>query len=102
MFKSIASTYENVLAMLPLTKMGSFILHKFFNDVINAITTISYDVVVSLVDGPSSNVKFYKKKLCADKPTSFRPHPLNQHRFLYRLYKLNKQSAKIKKLQPKK
>ena len=88
--------------MLPLTKMGSSILHKFFNDVINAITTIGYDVVVSLVDGPSSNVKFYKRNLCADKPTSVTPHPLNQHRFLYRLYKLNKQSAKIKKLQPKK
>ena len=56
MFKSIASTYEDVLAMLPLTKMGSSIFHKFFNDVINAITTIGYDAVVSLVGGPSSNV----------------------------------------------
>ena len=88
--------------MLPLTKMGSSILHKFFNDVINAITTIGYDVMVSLVDGPSSNVKFYKRNLCADKPTSVTPHPLNQNRFLYRLYKPNKQSANIKKLQSKK
>ena len=56
MFKSIASTYEDVLAMLPLTKIGSSVLHKFFNDVINAITTIGYDVVISLADGPSSNV----------------------------------------------
>ena len=34
-----------------------FFLHKLFNDVMNAITTIVYDVVVSLVDGHSSNVK---------------------------------------------
>ena len=86
MFKGIASKYEDVVAMVPLTKIDSFILHKLFNDVINAITTIGYDVVVSLVDGHSSNIKFYKKELCADKPTSFMPHSLDQHRFLYLLY----------------
>ena len=37
----------------------------------NAITTICYDVVDSLFDGHSSNVKFYKKELRVDKPTSF-------------------------------
>ena len=29
---------------------------------------------------------FYKKELCADKPTSFLPQPVDQHRFLYLLY----------------
>ena len=52
----------------------------------NAITAIGYDVVVSLVDGHSSNVKFYKNGLCGDKPTSFIPYPLDQHRFLYLLF----------------
>ena len=37
--------------MVPLTKMDSSILHKLFNDVMNAITTIGYDVTISLVDG---------------------------------------------------
>ena len=86
MFKNIVSKYEDVIAMVPLTKMDSSILHKLFNDVMNVITTIGCDVVVSLVDGHSSSVKFYKKELCADKPTSFIPHPLDQHRFLYLLY----------------
>ena len=85
-FKSITSKYEDVVAMVPLTKMDSSVLHKLFNDVMNAITTIGYDAQASLVDGHSSNVKFYKKELCADKPTSFIPHPLDQHRFLYLLY----------------
>ena len=78
-FKSIASKYEDVVAMVPLTKMDSSILHKLFNDVMNAITTISYNAVVSLVDGHSSNIKFYKKELCADKTiaSSFISHPLD-------------------------
>ena len=84
MFKSIASKYEDVVAMVPLTKIDSSILYKF-NDVMNAITTIGHDVVISLVDGNSSNVKFYKKELCAAKPITFIPHPLDQHRFLYLL-----------------
>ena len=76
MFKNIASKYEDRVVMVPLMKIGSSILHKLFNDVMNVITAIGYDVVVSLVDGRFSNVKFYKKEVCADKPTSFIPHPL--------------------------
>ena len=40
MFMSIASKYEDVAAMVPLRKMNSSILHKLFNDIMNAITTI--------------------------------------------------------------
>ena len=40
MFKSIASKYEDVVTMVPLTKMDSSILHKLFNDVMNAIMTM--------------------------------------------------------------
>ena len=32
--------YEDVVAMVPLTKVDSSILHKLFNDVMNTITTI--------------------------------------------------------------
>ena len=76
MFKNIASKYEDRVVMVPLMKIGSSILHKLFNDVTNVVTAIGYDVVVSLVDGRFSNVKFYRKEVCADKPTSFIPHPL--------------------------
>ena len=80
-FKSIASKYEDVVAMVPLTKMDSSILHTLFNDVMNAITTISCNAVVSLVDGHSSYIKFYKKELCSDKTivSSFIFHSLDQH-----------------------
>ena len=42
----------------------------------HSITSIGYDVVVSLVDGHSSNVKFYQKELFAEKPGLFIPHPV--------------------------
>ena len=78
MFKSIASKYENIVA--------SYLMRKLFNDVMNAITTIGYDVMVSFVEVRSSNVKFYKKELCTDKLASFVPLTLDQHQFLYLLY----------------
>ena len=40
MFMSIASKKEDVVAMVPLRKMNSSILHKLFNDIMNAITSI--------------------------------------------------------------
>ena len=86
MFKSVASKYVDVVAVVLLTNMDSSNLHKLFNDVMNTITTIGYDVVVSLVDRHFSNVKFYEKELRADNPTSFICHPLDQHRFLDLLY----------------
>ena len=86
MIKSTASKYEDVVAMVPLTKMDFFVLHNLFNDVTNAITSIGYNAVVSIVDGNSSNIKFYKKELCTDESTSFIPHPLDQDQFLYLFY----------------
>ena len=52
--------------MVPLIKIDFSVLVKLFTDVMHSITLISYDVVVSLVAGHSSNVKFYQKELCAN------------------------------------
>ena len=85
-FKNIASKYEDLIVMVPLTKIDSSILCKLFNGVMNAITTIDYDVLVSIIHGHSSFVNLYKNEPYADKATSFIPHPLDQHRFLYLFY----------------
>ena len=82
----IVSNYEDIVAMVSLTKMNSYILQKLFNGVMNEVTTIGYDAVVSLVDGHSLNVKFFKKELCSDNITSFIPNSVGQHRFLYLLH----------------
>ena len=47
--------------MVPLTTIKSSTLHKSFSNAMTTITSIGYVVVVSLVDGHSFNVKFYKK-----------------------------------------
>ena len=60
MLTKIVSNYEDIVAMVSLTKMNSYILQKLFNGVMNEVTTIGYDAVVSLVDGHSLNVKFFK------------------------------------------
>ena len=59
MFKSVAAEYEDVIGMVPLTITSSSILHELFTKVLESITAIGYEVVVNLVDGHSSNVKFY-------------------------------------------
>ena len=86
MFKSIVSKYEDVIAMVPLIKIDSSVLLQLFTDGMHSITSVGYDVVVSLVDGHSSNVKFYKKELCADKPDLFIPHSVVESKRLYLLY----------------
>ena len=43
-------------------KMDSF-LQKLLNEVINAIATIGFDIMVSYVHGHSSIAKLYKKRL---------------------------------------
>ena len=86
MLSSVASKYEDAVAMVPSTKINSYILHKLFNGVKNGITTISYDGVVSFVEGHSSNVKLHKKEICTYNLNSFIPRSVDQHRFLYLLY----------------
>ena len=86
MFKSIASKYEDVIAMVPLTTINSSTLLNLFTSVMTAITSIGYDVVVSLVDGHSSNVKFYKEELCGNTFTSYIPHPVGEKLFFFTFF----------------
>ena len=86
MFKSVAAEYEDVIGMVPLTIISSSILHELFTKVLESITAIGYEVVVNLVDGHSSNVKFYKKELIGDKPALFIVHPFNPEKMLFLLF----------------
>ena len=64
MFKSSAADYEDVIAMILLTKIDSGKIHNLFTKCLEAITPLGYNVVATLVDGHSSNIKFYNKELC--------------------------------------
>ena len=54
--------------------------------VLKAISEIGYNVVVSLVDGHSSNVKFYQKELCGDELALHIEHPVDKNRLLFLLF----------------
>ena len=77
MFNSVASDYEDVIAMVPLTKINSL-----FTMVLEAITPLGYNVVATLVDG-HSNVKFYKEELCAKNLKPYHTHPLDENKKIF-------------------
>ena len=74
MFKSIAAGYNDVITMVPTTKIDSAEINRLFTMVLCAVAALGYTVVASLVDRHSANVKFYSKELCEN---IFQPHITN-------------------------
>ena len=74
MFKSVAADYNDVIAMVPTTKIDSAEINRLFTMFLCVITPLGYTVVASLVHGHSSNVKFYTKELCEN---IFQPYITN-------------------------
>ena len=70
----------SVVAMVLLMKMDSSILPMLFNDVMNAMTTIGYDVAVSLVDRHSSMSSSIKSSyVLISSLHLYPPPPVDQH-----------------------
>ena len=86
MFKSVAAPYEDVIALCPMTKIDSSKLNEIFHMVIAAIEPIGYDVVCSLLDGHSSNRKFYQRVLCSNRLVTDLPHPADDNKKLFLLF----------------
>ena len=67
--------------MIPTTNVDSTKINDLFNMVLNSLTPLGYYVIASLVDGHSSNVKFYRKEVCENtmRPYGFflRPYITN-------------------------
>ena len=83
MFKSVAAGYEDVIAMVPLTKINSGKINYLYTMVLEAITPLGYNVVSTLVDGHSSNVKFYKDELCNNDLKPYITHPLDETKKIF-------------------
>ena len=86
MLKSVASDYEDVIAMVPLTKIDSGKIDDLFQLVLKTVHNIGFYVVTTLVDGHSSNVKFYKDELCEGVLKDHLIHPLDESKKIFLLF----------------
>ena len=57
MIKSVASKYQDVIAMIPITKIDSSKIFESFDNVLKCIQDVGFDAVATIVDGHSSNTK---------------------------------------------
>ena len=62
MVKSVAGNYNYnyIVSMNPITNINSDKLYKIWMNVLKFLTEIGFDILVTMVDGHSSNIKFYK------------------------------------------
>ena len=63
MFKSIAANYNDVIGMVPTTKIDFAEINRLFTVVLCAITPLGYTVVASLVDGHSAKCKILHQRV---------------------------------------
>jgi hypothetical protein len=64
MIKSVAGTFKDMVAMMPLVKIDSKILDGLVRKVIHAVQSVGFTVVTILTDAHSSNRKLYADELC--------------------------------------
>ena len=65
MLKSVAGKYLDIVSLTPVTKINSGIIQKVYLALVEVVHGIGFDVASILVDGHSSNCKFYKDELCS-------------------------------------
>ena len=63
MVKSITSKYRDIIVMTPLVNINASIIFKIWDQVLEVVTEIGFDVAVTMTDGVSSNMSFFKKKM---------------------------------------
>ena len=86
MYSSVAADYQDVIAMIPTTTVDSTKINDLFNMVLNSLTPLGYNVVASLFDGHSSNVKFYRKELCENTMRPYITNPQDENWKLFLMF----------------
>ena len=77
MIKSVAGNYKDVVSITCLVNINADILHKVWLNVVKVVTELKFDITVTMTDGHSSNVKFFKEKLCGGFMKMWVPNPLS-------------------------
>lgn len=63
MIKSVAGKYRDVVYMTPINAISAEKLHKIWKNVVINLVELGFDVVTTMTDGASANVKFPREKL---------------------------------------
>ena len=75
MLTGVASSYKDIVCMVPLSTINANIINKWFWETVKAVTEVGFHVVASISDGYSANRKFFTEHLRCDKNQSFVINP---------------------------
>ena len=66
MLKSITSKYGGIGYMSHIVTIAADTIEKLWKNVLEQVTSIGFDVAVTMTDGHSANMRFFNKKLLND------------------------------------
>ena len=74
--------------MTPVSRLSAELLETVWRNVIEQISKVGFDVAVTMTDGHSSNMKFFKTKLLKDLPEGIYsvPNPWMLGCFIFLLF----------------
>jgi hypothetical protein len=75
MVSSVAGSYRDMVAMMPIVKIDASVILSNFEKVVEALQEIGFQVTSVLTDGHSANRRFYSEKLCGGNLASSAPNP---------------------------
>ena len=61
MLKSVAGKYRDIVTMSPVVNINADKIHQIWCNLLKVLTTIGFDVQVTMNDGHASNVNFFEK-----------------------------------------
>jgi hypothetical protein len=83
--KSIAGTYRDMVALLPISKIDFSVIEKNYENVLKALTDIGLEVVSISTDGHSANMKFFQR-LCKGTLAPSIPHKFDAGKQIHLLF----------------
>ncbi|QQP35325.1 Putative LOC100568865, partial [Caligus rogercresseyi] len=64
MVKSLCCKYEDVVAMVPLPAINSSVIKKWYDNVLQVLVKVGFDIAAVLCDAHTANRRFFAQELC--------------------------------------
>ena len=75
MVKSVAGRYSNIVSMSPVSNLDAEQIYEIWKNVMKTLARIGYRVVLTMTDGISTNIKFFRQCVCGGSLQAYVPHP---------------------------